>query len=317
MNITPVYDANYDCYDGIIATICAANNRDFFMIFASKLFFRCISTNSHSVEGCFSLYSYDYATQILEKVHGIQIVGRVFFSKEELFREIENEIKNKTPLSLKINTYQCPWSELYCKKHIEHEILVVGIDIEADTLICLDPYLTKERQRLRLPTEQQMFECKKYRLIDDHISPMGCLKILKRNLQICRELLRENFTNLKKVMQNINGDDVSVEQMNNYLLAMRLNTFQNNRICFLRMLDTLNLRYGFCFAYEIKLINEEINDVGKLRTVIVKSIIKKTIQDKMSKIIDMIEGIYEEEKEIIESLLVRVDNYIVGILNKK
>lgn len=71
MNITPVYDANYDCYDGIIATICAANNRDFFMIFASKLFFRCISTNSHSVEGCFSLYSYDYATQILEKVHGI------------------------------------------------------------------------------------------------------------------------------------------------------------------------------------------------------------------------------------------------------
>lgn len=303
MNITPIHNPIYDCYDGIIATICAANNWDFFMIFASKLFFRCISTNDHSVEECFSLYSYDYSTQILEKAHGIQIAGRVFFSKEELYREVENEKKNKTPLSLKIDTYQCPWSEMYCKKHMEHEILVIGT--EDDTLICLDPYLTEERQRLKLPDDQRMFECKKYRFLHNSVSAMGCLKILQKNLLICRELLHENFTNLKKVTQNIHGDDVSVEQMNNYLLAMRLNTFQNNRICYLRMLDILYLRYGFCFIYEIRLIKEEISDITKLRTVIVKSIIKKTIQEKMAHIIDMIECIYKKEKELIESLLDR------------
>lgn len=303
--LIPCRNELYDCFDGLVATFCNANGRAYYMAFAHKLFFRCAASATPTIEDL-STYAIDYATQTIEEVHGVSIVNYVFFGRERLYEEANREASHGTPLSLKLDIFDCPWSVLYKKAHIEHEVFVLKDD--GDTLTCLDPYNSDEVLRYQITSNKRRFECTKYRICQDRESREICLNSMKSALRICAERVEENYINLIRMFDAIDFENVNVDKLDDFLVNRRLTSLANNRSCYVLLLDSLSQKYECRFDKEKFDLRREADLFGQLRTVLLKSIVKGTVSLKRHRFREILSEISGIEMQVISSLLKNVGN---------
>jgi len=79
---------------------------------------------------------------LLEKFHGITIKNEKYTEKENLIKLIHSILPG-SPILLFCDVFDCPWNISYKRNHINHYILITGID-DVENLYVLDPYSTED-----------------------------------------------------------------------------------------------------------------------------------------------------------------------------
>lgn len=75
---------------------------------------------------------------------GIKITRKEINDYNELHCLIINEINNKNPIVVHIDTYECPWNELFGKYHFRHYCVITGIDYKKEVYYAYDTYLKED-----------------------------------------------------------------------------------------------------------------------------------------------------------------------------
>ena len=73
---------------------------------------------------------------------GVGISRKKAESYNELFTIICNELNHEKPIVVYINTYYCPWNEIYNQYEFNHYCTIIGYDNEKEVFYCIDSYLT-------------------------------------------------------------------------------------------------------------------------------------------------------------------------------
>lgn len=140
-NIEPIINKYFSCHQGLLATYASYKKREYIMIFSESWGFRyqredypfgvSLSPNYQGRRGI-----------LLEKYHGIKIVKEQYTDHKLLMNRIKI-LLTQSPIMLHCDVFNCPWNILYQRNHVNHYVLIIGLNDSTKQIYILDPYSTK------------------------------------------------------------------------------------------------------------------------------------------------------------------------------
>jgi len=152
----------------------------------------------------------------LYQYSGIGIELQEGKSSEEALKSFQYELSRGRPSLLVLDSFFCPWDELFNMGHINHTCIVVGFDSINSNLICTDGYYNKKNEILSLNNFMQAYKwvCKFiFDIPDPDKSYWGNI------INNCCTRLNENFC-----FQQMN--DFSYELENYYDILQEMKGFE-------------------------------------------------------------------------------------------
>ncbi|WP_270171077.1 C39 family peptidase [Paenibacillus sp. SYP-B4298] len=148
IDISPIKEMDYNCIDGIIASVAGWLGRDYELMFLGSWDFAfSLDLHGHSLGRRMQLLP-EPVLQLLDKYHGIRRIAEAADNAQEGMARIEELIPTGVPVVLTCNAYWVPWDKYYGQQHTVHSFLVVGIDVHSRYLYCTDPYYRKNKVSL-------------------------------------------------------------------------------------------------------------------------------------------------------------------------
>lgn len=148
INIELFREPIYDCLQILVASLAIHNNRCYEMISLGRLGFKYTKNDKNRIGDKLYMYGKLKYYDMLSDYHGIEAYMYTLKNKE-LIEWVINKINNNTPLIIESDTFWCPWSSAFQKKHVEHYFLFIGYDLEKRIFICLDPLITQNYVEIR------------------------------------------------------------------------------------------------------------------------------------------------------------------------
>lgn len=75
-----------------------------------------------------------------KRLYGLEFHTKTPSKMEPLICEMESELLQDRAVILAIDTYDCPWNMGYRKFHLEHFVVITGIDRQKSQLLCHDAF---------------------------------------------------------------------------------------------------------------------------------------------------------------------------------
>ncbi|GEM_PF-4720032 len=139
------------CLDDIAATITAHYQRDYRLMYRDSWDFFSLSddvdedqVDQHKWD---NLYNFHGARLVLEQAPFSQSLSR-----------ISQQIDNGVPAVIGFDGYYCDWDPYCGKTHNRHACIAVGLDLQAEEVLIVDPYFTKAEKRVSFHVLQQASE---------------------------------------------------------------------------------------------------------------------------------------------------------------
>jgi len=89
--------------------------------------------------------------EAVQRYHGIRVDWQENVTWGELKSVINTHIKEKRPLGIYINGYNCPWNPVYHQVKVDHYCIVVGYDAKKKIYYCVDSYFSQGLKVYSLP----------------------------------------------------------------------------------------------------------------------------------------------------------------------
>ncbi|WP_068773782.1 BtrH N-terminal domain-containing protein [Paenibacillus sp. FJAT-26967] len=156
LHLTPNYDAQLTCEEGMIASICNWLQIDYQMLFIDSWGFHFNAPTgpekiklgdriSHSTLGD---EKYIQCVDYMKIHHGLQIDYEVFLTLEQMLTSVRQELECSRPLAVLTDSYWCPWIPSFQKQHDDHFLIIVGVDETSGHFLCIDPMFSKKVEKL-------------------------------------------------------------------------------------------------------------------------------------------------------------------------
>ena len=141
-NVEPITNEYFSCHQILLATYATYQKREYDMIFAESWGF---GYQKYDQPFGISLdpYYQNRREELLEKFHCIETRKLEYTDKEDLMESLQS-ILPYSPVILYCDVFDCPWNISYKRNHIDHYILITGVDDNLMHLFVLDPYSTKD-----------------------------------------------------------------------------------------------------------------------------------------------------------------------------
>lgn len=148
--VKPIRRDYYSCIDGILATMANYFGKACSLMFIGYFGFEysarkedATSIGEKLSEGiqCYSRYS-------LHRYHNLKATWHNIDNYKKLHSIIVNSLNDSIPMGVYLDSFFCPWNNAYQKFHINHYVLIIGINDVENKYICLDPYSSEERYQL-------------------------------------------------------------------------------------------------------------------------------------------------------------------------
>lgn len=141
-NMEPIINEYFSCHQGLLATYASYQSRDYYMIFSESWGFGYTrddkpfgSSLYPDCQGC--------RNTLLEKFHGIRIEDIKYSGIDDLLEKIQSMLQY-SPIILYCDVFDCPWNIAYKRHHIDHYVIITGLEYNSKRVIILDPYSTKD-----------------------------------------------------------------------------------------------------------------------------------------------------------------------------
>ena len=144
----PVINEYFSCHQGLLATYASYQKRDYYMMFSESWGF---GYKKDDKPFGISLYPdcQGRRNTLLDKFHGIRIENIKYSGMENLLEQIE-AILQYSPIILYCDVFDCPWNIAYNRHHIDHYVLITGIEHNSKQVNILDPYSTKDENIIEI-----------------------------------------------------------------------------------------------------------------------------------------------------------------------
>jgi hypothetical protein len=138
LDIKPIHYDFLTCFEDSIVTVAEWSGYRYELMFSEDWNFvfnfeksRLNKNLGQSIE----VTSHDIKNK-LDKFHGIKIES-VEISSEKVTKVIIDELKNKKPIIVFVDSFWCPWDWFFQKRHNDHAFLVTGFD-DTEKFYCCD-----------------------------------------------------------------------------------------------------------------------------------------------------------------------------------
>lgn len=301
--IEPIKNEHYDCIDANIVTIAKHFKRNYLLYFYNYFYFNYGTKNncliSYNIQDIGNTNNID----VLYKYCGIERQIKSFLSKQEVFQAIQQNIHKNQPVMLETDVFYCPWNMLYQLQHITHCFLIIGI--EDEKLLCLDPFFTTNKLVINL---KELFLSSFDITIFKTCQTTLINKIEIYNLLQCGitdynlHNIQEAFDFFKSAILSINFEQELKGSTTIYDISIlrSLRNVEYKRECYKEMIIHIYQEYH---DNELQSI---INDLDrlcilwrKLRSILLKCIIKTRVNDNFYILNNIIDEISKQERTIL------------------
>ena len=295
-NIEPIINEYFSCYQIILATYASYQKRSYDMMFAESWGFK-YEKNEHPFGISLHPGYQNRGNFLLEKFHGIRIKDTQYIVKEKLL-EFQSILPH-SPIIVYYDVFNCPWNISYRRNHIEHFILITGIDGKSEHLYVLDPYSTKNENIISIDD----FAQDNGYIYSSFIKiPLNSFPAEDYHLEIVNSLNHIRDSNFFLNLENFHNDfQIRFEEV---ILSEYTDIYAVPLIINLRHIA--NQRYCYC-VFLNKMITEKLIDpsilknmesIGEkyslLRILLIKQIMKKKNNRECADIInDIIDSEYQ------------------------
>lgn len=320
ISIKPIQEIDCDCSEHSIITILSWLGYDYRMIFSKhwNFIFTPESSKNNIVGDQIFNKNIDLEDYVAD-LFGISF-KKIICKKNEAISIIKEELNKSMPLIAGIDPFWYPLDNNYQVRHSNHIIIITGIDIEKQELLCIDPYLTKEEVTYSI----ENFEKSMYflaRVDKEHrVKEVNNSKFISDSI---RSIVNENevnfFDSMRGFADYIETDmdiEAEIPDIHNMDYAPIIQTL--NRVALSRTIFSKYLAYVADNSIQSGSIEALAADVQKarekwrvVRTYIAKArvvdehqLFLKKVSKKVREIADFEENILEELKNI---LLMNID----------
>ena len=304
-HIEPIINQYFSCHQILLSTYASHQKRNYDMIFAESWGFG-YQENDYTFGISLRPGCQNRSEFLLEKFHGIKIKYDQYTSKEILF-DLFQSILPHSPIILFCDVFDCPWNISYRRNHIDHCILITGIDNKTKHLYVLDPYSTKDENMIEIDSIAQ----KNGRISSFVTMPLNRLQTEDYHLEIINSLnhVRDSnfFLNLESFRNDfqIKFEEVILSEYTDIYavpLIINLRHIANQRYCYCLFLNKMIEQK--LLDHSLLILMENIaRKYGFLRISLIKQIMKKKNNNINSEIINEIANqeyeAYEKMKAFI------------------
>ena len=314
IDIKPVEDDIFDCFNGLIVSVAAYYKRTCWSIFASAWGFYYQHNGNENFGERLHSGKTDTANIFLKRYHGIEIDYRRFNEFNELDQLIQNQLSLRLPVVITLDSYWCPWHLAYqnAKYHLSHNILATGIRKD-HCYRCIDPYFTNSVELLPMDHLKNGFRpvCATIKVLDE----------IERDID-WKEILDLSINNLKK---NESKDD-AFEALSDFIRDFA-DTFDLQKELdghekmvavplFRQLQDLIVCRKNFgkmlvylaeqCAKPELRGLSEKMGcasrDWGAVRLLLLRYALKNDFNFPRDLLVKRLKEILNTEKEIMQTM---------------
>lgn len=216
--LKPVIDGKYSCFDkNIIVSICNWYGVDCSAYFLDFFLIKYTSCDEYPLfDNKYIYFGSDYKYELLQRYSGLKRKRYVINDENRfmLVDEIIQNLNNDKPVGILMDSFFCHWNRYYHTLHREHAILLVGYDARCNEFVCLDGYITEQKQYI----SAEIVFLHYYRIyifdkVDVH-KKLCCTDF--------REIMKKSFTNVQgysmlQGLYNMKNDIMNaIESIKNY-----------------------------------------------------------------------------------------------------
>lgn len=307
-------DIRRNCYEDILASVLKFWKREYQLCFLETWGFKFTNTSASIGAGLDPQKG--NIEKAVDEYCGVTIEWNSFSLSE--IENIKNEISQGMPVCIRIDKYNCPWSNCYYEKKGRHHCLVVGIDWD-DEILCNDPFYDVIGEQLPKAdllngcSDYAVFKVKKqYNVINNWrelvykmIQTMNCEKTFIEMGEFARRIGK---------MRNFNKEHKYADDPWFYPLFVKLRVLANGRKLASQTLKYISQKFG---VPQLNLVGDMLEQCGnlwlKVHSLLLKECYKKNAQDKVFK---------TAEEKIIEisnmekTVLLKIKEIIQGKMDK-
>jgi len=226
----------------------------------------------------------------------IDLLPRCFDKNTKIMIEQITQILDRSLiLIITTDTYNLDWCQYYKKKHNLHLITVIGYD--NNSLIGEDPFFTDKLVRISTKVVKQAFfivqpveKChERYDYSQELLFNMN--KYQNEFLKCSEKKTNEFISDL--ICFDTSGASKNVVQ--DMYLLLRLKAIENNRICYLELLNEVDMRR---FEEPIGLIKNSITSWVEFRVILTKALFKSNVESKSEILKEKMKKICANDKQI-------------------
>lgn len=146
----PVRREYFSCIDGLLATMANYFSSPYGLMFIGYMGFEYLSDKPGAdTFGEKLLYGVGrYSRDALHKYHHVKTSWCDAENYRSLHNTIVHSLLNQVPVGVYLDSFYCPWNLAYQRFHINHYVLVIGLDMGNEAYICLDPYASAGKYKL-------------------------------------------------------------------------------------------------------------------------------------------------------------------------
>lgn len=151
--IRPVRGKSSDCIQSLIITVASWWERRIELSFAESMLFDYNPENKDDPQIGKHIVSHrSTSDDLMLDYHGIGITELCFPSSTEALDQVKAGLERNMPSIIYLNSYWNPWGNVYSYQQLRdaHYCLVIGINSEDSSLICVDPVFSMKVERLPL-----------------------------------------------------------------------------------------------------------------------------------------------------------------------
>lgn len=271
LNIKPIRQEYFNCIDGVIATAAAYYQRSYELMFMGSLGFKYEPRKEgiNTFGGKLAFGIHNWSRYALQSYHQIRVEWSEVDSYDILHDLIIQNIDNRNPIGVFLDSFYCPWNPAYRKFHITHYVLMIGYEKAGTEYYCFDPHLSTELKRL--PCEHLKNGFKEYIIFKKDQEANNAILLI--------DILKDNFYSFENInrFDNIRNNMLlfASELRENICIENEVSEFNGdlkNSLLFL-MIDMLGkhrTKFSIALQYASNLfLNDELlalaNDIAKSR----------------------------------------------------
>jgi len=256
LNISPIQSESYNCIQGIVVSVAKYYGFDYELLFANTWGFGFSPNFSGNVSfgDRVELNWRPSGWGVLERFHGLKLNFKKLENIDEALSIINSQINLNEPVILFIDSFWCPWNPAYKKYHITHYCLAVGIDKSQNVINCIDPYISKNIEKLPIASLAEGYrECITFSISRNTGSDSELLNLLLNTAEYNLGINRDSsaFNLMRNFADELVNKFDKEKEMYGYSdvrflpLVRKILEIGNSRLNFSETLEYIANKYGF------------------------------------------------------------------------
>ena len=301
-----------NCFEAVLANMAHHVGRDYELMYINEWDFKVNFNDEikHNYLGG-ALDSYRDKRGALCKYHGVCFIQHECPDFNSFLAVLKRELKLSKPVTVRMDTFYCPWDKSYQKHHNPiHIFFIKGVDESKKALYCTDAFYMIDHIEISFEDFLKGYSGQYgvFEINADISKEVNGMEILEEMTD--RIIKNDIFSRMRLFTEKLSQTDSMASELYGYKEAWRTPLYYNFNhieasrrripILFSYLINKYNVRHLEQAAEELKSLNEKWDGFNKL---ILKMLVSKNLLPIRDSVVQKLTDITLTEETIFNSIL--------------